>query len=125
MERRLPRAATPRPLRRTRRRDPNPTPAAPAARPCGSGGGGSGEGEAGSLELPPHLANFGVRRKYEGQAPSLLGIENDEGAVEFKLRLKDPLPQRFQQLVGGPGRLLAFGCWGGLGGRMRLPLADL
>ncbi|KAK9815416.1 hypothetical protein WJX72_003287 [[Myrmecia] bisecta] len=30
---------------------------------------------------------------------ALLGAENDEGNVEYKLRLKDPTPLRFQQLV--------------------------
>jgi hypothetical protein len=54
-------------------------------------------------ELPPHLLRYKMNHKYDFGGPSLLGVEDDEGRVEYKLRLKDPTPNRFHQLVRGPG----------------------
>ncbi len=54
-------------------------------------------------ELPPHLLRYKMNHKYDFGGPSLLGVEDDEGRVEYKLRLKDPTPTRFQQLVRRPG----------------------
>jgi hypothetical protein len=51
--------------------------------------------------LPPHLASYRLQRRHERDysGPGVLGAEDDEGSVEYKLRLRHPTPARFHQLV--------------------------
>lgn len=52
-------------------------------------------------ELPPHLRCYALRRRNAASfsGPGVLPGEQEAGRVEYKLRLLDPTPQRFQQLV--------------------------
>jgi GTPase len=54
-------------------------------------------------DLPPHLKKYGLRKRlttsFSGPS-TFIPAENDEGDIEYKLRLSDSLgPTRFQQLV--------------------------
>ena len=63
-------------------------------------------------ELPPHLRAYSLQRRNEAcfSGPGVLPGEQEAGRVEYKLRLADPTPARFQQLVrrrgGRAGRRL-------------------
>lgn len=61
-------------------------------------------------ELPPHLRGYALRRRSAAcfSGPGLLPVEQEVGHVEYKLRLLDPTPSRFQQLVRAAA-------WGGVG----------
>ncbi|GAB4819226.1 hypothetical protein N2152v2_006272 [Parachlorella kessleri] len=51
-------------------------------------------------ELPPHLQRYKLNLKHDvSSAHGLLGIEDDEGRIEYKLKLLEPTPSRFHQLV--------------------------
>lgn len=50
-------------------------------------------------ELPKHLLRYGVRVRSNENGPSILLPENEEGSIEYKLRLTNNNPLRFQQLV--------------------------
>ncbi|KAL4421140.1 hypothetical protein ABPG77_000775 [Micractinium sp. CCAP 211/92] len=52
-------------------------------------------------ELPPHLQRYALQRRSAASfsGPGVLPGEVEAGSVEYKLRLIDPQPARFQQLV--------------------------
>eukprot|EP00890_Picochlorum_soloecismus_P005879 jgi/Picsp_1/6292/NSC_03642-R1_gtp-binding protein 2 len=50
-------------------------------------------------ELPNHLLRYGVRVRSNENGPSILLPENEEGSTEYKLRLTNNNPLRFEQLV--------------------------
>ncbi|KAL4451725.1 hypothetical protein ABPG75_007387 [Micractinium tetrahymenae] len=52
-------------------------------------------------ELPPHLQRYALQRRSAASfsGPGVLPGEVEAGRVEYKLRLVDPQPARFQQLV--------------------------
>jgi hypothetical protein len=62
-------------------------------------------------ELPPHLRAYALQRRNEAcfSGPGLLPVEQEVGHVEYKLRLLDPTPSRFQQLVSGGTKLAGRG----------------
>ena len=51
-------------------------------------------------ELPPHLQRYKLNLKHDVSShDGLLGIEDDEGCIEYKLKLLEPTPSRYHQLV--------------------------
>ncbi|PRW57468.1 Two-component response regulator ARR14 isoform 1 [Chlorella sorokiniana] len=52
-------------------------------------------------QLPPHLRAYALQRRNEAcfSGPGVLPGEQEAGRVEYKLRLLNPTPARFQQLV--------------------------
>lgn len=75
-------------------------------------------------EAAPHLALYECqsRSPRDFSGPPLLAPEHDAGSVEYKLRLVDPSPPRFHQLVRRMRVWCACAWWGGREGGARLVL---
>lgn len=63
-------------------------------------------------ELPSHLRSYALQRRNAAcfSGPGVLPGEQEVGHIEYKLRLLDPTPSRFQQLVTQLNWRLSEGC---------------